>query len=54
VKACTDDKFREDVAHKARAYARGLQGEERLYRSVMEVLVDDYRARNRLRADHAV
>jgi glycosyltransferase involved in cell wall biosynthesis len=44
-RAYTDDAYRESVAARGKAYARGLAGEARLCQSVMEVLAADYTGR---------
>lgn len=40
-----DAELRQRVAETGKRYARGLQGERRLYESVMGVLIDDFRGR---------
>lgn len=42
IKAYADDTYRDHIAKKGQAYARSLGGEDRLYRDVMSVLVEDF------------
>lgn len=50
-RAYADASLRRGIGERGRAYALGLQGEERLAASIMRVLADDYQSRRALAPD---